>query len=81
VGRSLGKQDVRRLQVTMDDVQPVYVADRTSQALDQNGSLGRSQRLALQTLLQAAAGAVLHGEERAAVVFTDLMELDDEGVS
>ena len=38
------------------------------------------QRRAVQSLRQAAAGAVFQGEERQAVVLADLVDLDDVGM-
>ncbi len=51
-----------------------------SDGRDEECRLARGQRPTIEMLVERAAGAVFQGEERRAVVFADLVDLDDIGV-
>ena len=72
-----GEQDVRRLQVPVDDAQPMSRLDGPGKLLDQAGRLVRQQRRTVEALSEAPAADVLERQERQPVVFPDLMDLDD----
>ncbi len=74
---SVGEKHVGRFQVAVHDLLPVGRRDGPRQDFRQPGRLGRGQGEAAELLRQAAAGAELQGEERQAVVFADLVDLDD----
>src|SRR5437868_5476664 len=52
----LGQQDVRRLQVAVDDLVVVRELDRAGQLLDERGGLARRQRRAAELAVEAATG-------------------------
>ena len=74
------EQDVRRLQVTVDDAFAVRHVDGAGQGLDERGRLGRRPGLAIQSVRQTAALDPLQGQEGPAFVAADLVDLHDVGV-
>ena len=75
-----GQEDVGRLQIAMDDAAAVGVFHAVGQRSHQPGRLARRLRRAVDLLGQAAAGDVFEREEGLAVVFADLVDLDDVGM-
>ena len=80
VSRHFRQEDVRRLQVPVDDPFAVRHVDGTSQGLDERGRLARRPGLAIQPVRQTAALDPLQGQERPAFVAADLVDLHDVGV-
>jgi hypothetical protein len=64
----------------VDDAGAVGRGHRPGQRLDKFRRLGRGQRPAVEPAGDVAAAAELQREERQAVVFADLINLDDVGV-
>ena len=71
---SAGEQDVRRLEVAVDDAGAVGGVDGPGQRLDQPGGLGRGGSGPPPAVGQRAAGDELQREERATVVLADLVD-------
>src|SRR4051812_38504788 len=69
------QQDVRRLQITVDDAMLMGVVDGPRQSFQQLGRLPRRQRRAVQLLSEAAAVHELQREEGQAILFTDFVDL------
>ena len=81
LGRAVGRQqDVARLQVAVNQAQPVGLGDRAGQWLDQGRGAPRRPGSAVDRLVEAAAGHVLELEKRQAVDLADGVDLDDVGV-
>ena len=74
------QEDVRRLQVPVDDAFAVRHVDGTGQGLDERGRLARRPGLAIEPVRQAAALDPLQGQEGPALVAADLVDLHDVGV-
>jgi hypothetical protein len=76
-----GQQDIRRLQVPVDDPFRVRHVHGTSQGLDERGRFAGRPGLAIQPVREAAALDPFQGQEKPALVVADLVDLHDVGVS
>ncbi len=76
----MGQQDVRGLEVAVDDAQAVRVVDRPGQGLHQLGRLAGRQRGAVAAIVETAAIDVLELQVGPAVVIAQVMDLDDRRV-
>ena len=76
----VGKEDVGRLQVAMDDPGLVRRVDRPGDRLDQGGGLAGRPRGLAEPLGQRPPLDVLHREEGPAETLADLIDLDDVGM-
>ena len=76
----VGQQDVRGLEVAVDDAQAVRVVDRPGQGLHQLGRLAGRQRGAVATIVETAAVDVLELQVGPAVVIAQVVDLDDRRV-
>jgi hypothetical protein len=74
------QEDVRRLEVAVDDAAAVGVGDGAGEGLDQAGGFPRRLGFAAQPLGQAASRDVLQGEVGQAVDLAELMDLHDARV-
>ena len=75
------EEDVRRLQVAVDDAVGVQMLDRPGDDAHQPHDRVEGKRLAGDPLGQALAFDVFHGEVVLAVVLADVVDLRDVGVS
>ena len=71
------KEDISRLQVTVDDASLMGVVNGLCQRGHEIGSRRRGLRLAVEPGRQTATLHVLHGEERLTVALADLVNLDN----
>src|SRR5207302_951218 len=71
------QQDVRRLQVAVDDALLVDVLHRPGQALDQRGRLAGRLRDGAELAVEAPARNELEREERLALVRVDRVQADN----
>ena len=76
-----GVQDVGRLEVAVDDPGLVRDVDGPGQGHQQLGRRPARLRSAGQPVGEAAALEQLQGDERQAVRFADVVDLDDVGVA
>jgi len=67
-----GEEDVRRLQVAVDDASAVGVGHGAGQRLDESGGVGRRLRDALELLRQGAAVSEFKHQGGAALVLETL---------
>ena len=74
----LGQHDVRRLQISVDDLVLVRLLERLGDLGADQDHFAQPERLALDTHLKRLADDVLHRDTRSAVGFGDLVDLADE---
>ena len=71
------QEDVRRLQISVDDAALVGGVDGQGERLDDSGGVAGRLRTAAEMAGEAAAVDVLHREVRPAAVLADIVDLDD----
>jgi hypothetical protein len=81
LGRAIGpEQDVRRLDVPVDDPASVGEGERVADRGHDPHDLGLAERPGIQGRLQVGALDVLHHQHRPAHRLQNLVHLDDVGV-